>query len=163
MPKNKTRVAAEHGLLTSEARLNRVIKVKCASERKLWALTDSEWDTHAEFEALMTLCQIASTEAQYGKLFMGACAGVIKAVTMHRIRFKSIPVLRYNEMTNKPKLVRPPKRVEDFTPIGRECLERVQLEGERRFCGNTTEIIDGNLPVVFSDSELIATLLDIPR
>lgn len=55
------RVAVEHGLITAEARLNRVVKVDCALERKSRALSESEWETHAKFEALMTVCQIGST------------------------------------------------------------------------------------------------------
>ena len=161
MAKNKTRVAAEHGLLTSETRLNLVIKVDCIATTPSWMLSNTEWDTHAEFEAIMSVCQIASTEAQYEKLFLGAFAGVIKAVTMARLRNITIPVLNYKEMTSSAKLVRPAKRVVDFTATGRECLERVRLEGERRFCGNITEIVDGSLPVQFRDSELLATILDI--
>jgi len=64
-------------------------------------------------------------------------------------------------MTDSAKLVRPPMRVSDFTATGRKCLERARLEGERRFCNNKTEHVDGALPVVFGDNELLATLLDI--
>ena len=163
MPKNKTRVASEHGLLTSEARLNRVIKVDCMMQKQppSWMLTQTEWDTHSEFEALMFVCQITSTQAQYKRLFLGAFAGVMKAVTLARLRCDAIPVLRYKEMTNRPKLVRPPKSVVDFTEAGKECLERIRLEGERRFCGNVTEVVDGHLTVKLGDGELLATLLDI--
>ena len=40
-------------------------------------------------------------------------------------------------------------------------MERIRLEGERRFCGNVTEVVDGRLPVKLGDGELLATLLDI--
>ena len=161
MPKNETRVAAEHGLLMSEARLNQVVKVDCQIHKHRWMFSDDEWRAHAEFEGVLHLTQISSTEAQYKKLFLGAYAALIKAVTLHRLREDAIPVLRYDDMTDSLNLVRPPMRVSDFTATGRKCLERARLEGERRFCNNKTEHVDGALPVVFGDNELLATLLDI--
>ena len=86
MAKNKTRVASEHGLLVFEARLNRVIKVDCCSNNFKWALCNTEWDSHAEVEACMFVCQIRSTELQFEMYFLGAFAGYIKAVTMVKLR-----------------------------------------------------------------------------
>ena len=117
--KNKTRVAAEHGLLVSEARLNRLIQVDCCSSHWPWALSMIEWKTHSEFEACMFLCQIASTVAQFEKLFLGAHAGYIKAITMKKLRQDTIPVIAYDKMTESPKLCQPNKPVEDFATTGK--------------------------------------------
>ena len=97
----------------------------------------------------MFVCQIGSTEAQFERYFLGAFAGYIKAVTMAKLRQDSIPVISYKAMTDSPKLDRPPKRVEDLTATGRECWMRCRHEGERRFCDNGTEEVDGSSPVVF--------------
>ena len=48
MTKNDTRIASEHGLLTSEARVNMVVKVDCMMHTPKWILTEEEWRTHAE-------------------------------------------------------------------------------------------------------------------
>ena len=41
-------------------------------------------------------------------------------------------------------------------------MKRTRLDSERNVCENKTEIVQGNnLTVIFSDSELVATLLDI--
>ena len=87
--------------------------------------------------------------------------GETKAVPMHKIQSNTIMVLKYKVMTGSRKLVWPLRNIEDFTAIGREYLERVRLEGERRFCGNITAFVDGKLPVEFNDGELLATLLGI--
>ena len=113
MAENKTRVESEHGLLVSEARLNRVIKVDCCSNNFKWVLCNTEWDSHAEFEACMFVCQIGSTEAQFERYFLGAFAGYIKAVTMAKLRQDSSPVISYKDMTDSPKLDRCAKRIED--------------------------------------------------
>ena len=53
------------------------------------------------------------------------------------------------------------KQVEDFTVIGKTCLERAHLEAERRYCGNKTEERLSSR-IELTDREKIATLLD-PR
>jgi hypothetical protein len=54
------------------------------------------------------------------------------------------------------------KQVEDFTVIGKTCLERAHLEAERWYCGNKTEErLDASASrIELIDREKIATLLD---
>ena len=59
MPKNDTRIAAEHALLISEAGLNRVIKVDTEIYHHKWALTKEEWDSRSEFEGILRITQLA--------------------------------------------------------------------------------------------------------
>jgi len=54
------------------------------------------------------------------------------------------------------------KRVADFTDVGKEMLRRSNLEAERRFGGNVTEVVDGSLPALLAEGEALAVLLD-PR
>ena len=70
MPKNDTRMAAEHGLLISQTRLNRVVKVDCNINQPKWALSELEWNSHAEFEAVLHITQLATTESQYEDCFL---------------------------------------------------------------------------------------------
>ena len=49
----------------------------------------------------------------------------------------------------------------DLTAVGEEGLKRTTLEGERRYCGNTTEELTG-LPVVLMERDKLGLLLD-PR
>ena len=53
------------------------------------------------------------------------------------------------------------KSTDDFTAIGKICLERAKLEAERRYCGNDGEQLSGN-DVLVSEREMLALLLD-PR
>ena len=106
--------------------------------------------------------KIESTQTQYERLLLEAYSSMIKSVTLKNLRQDKIPVVKYEEMTDSAKLVRTPKDVAHFTRIGRECLDRAWLEGEWRFCGNKTKFVQGeSLPVIYSDSGLLATLLDI--
>ena len=133
MPKNETRVASDHGLLLSEARLNRIIKLDVArfAKKPNWVLTDDEWKTHSEFEAIFHVTSIASTQTQYEKLFTGAYTPCIKAMAVAKLRKIHLPVIDYDAMTGDTKFARPNKNVESFTPTGRQALERTRLEAER--------------------------------
>ena len=114
MPKNDTRIAAEHALLLSEARLNRVIKVDTEIYHHKWALTKEEWDSHSEFEGILHITQLASTQAQYENLFLGAYSSMIKSVTLKRLRASEIPVIKYGKMAESAKIVRVPKKYARF-------------------------------------------------
>ena len=146
----------------SEACINHAVQVDCEISKHKWTLSDDEWHYHAEFEGILHITQIASTRAQYERLLLGAYSSMIKSVTLKNLRQDKIPVVKYEEMTDRATLVRAPKDVAHFTRIGRGCLDRARLEGRRRFCGNKTAFVQGeSLPVSHSDSELIATPLDI--
>lgn len=60
-----------------------------------------------------------------------------------------------------PRLERVATAIDTLSETGKVCVKRALLEAERRFCGNKTEEITGT-PLVFSNRELICTLLD-PR
>ena len=80
--KNDTQIAAEHELLISEARLNQVVKINSQINKTKWMLSDNEWQTRAEFKGVLHVTQIASTQLQTKRLFLGAFASMIKAVTL---------------------------------------------------------------------------------
>ena len=94
MPKNDTKIAAEHALLISEAGLNRVIKVDTEIYHHEWVLTKEELDSHSEFEGILHITQLASTQAQYETLFLGAYSSMIKSVTLKRLCASEIPVMK---------------------------------------------------------------------
>ena len=79
MPKNDTRITAEYAFLMSEARINRVVKVDCEISKHEWTLSDDEWHSHAEFEGILHITQIASTQAQeYERLLLGAYSCILR-------------------------------------------------------------------------------------
>ena len=79
MPKNDTRIAAEYAFLMSEARINRVVKVDCEISKHEWTLSDDEWHSQAEFEGILHITQIASTQAQeYERLLLGAYSCILR-------------------------------------------------------------------------------------
>ena len=69
MPKNDTRIAAEHALLMSEARINRVVKVDCEISKHKWTLYDDEWHSHAEFKGILHITQIYPWALTYKSIF----------------------------------------------------------------------------------------------
>ena len=70
MPKKDTRIAAEHALLISEACPNRVMKVDTEIYHHKWALTKNKWDSHSQFEGILHITQLASTQGQYVREFI---------------------------------------------------------------------------------------------
>ena len=69
-------------------------------------------------------------------------------------------VIDLPRITNSPKLPLVAKTRDELSALGKVALFRATLEGERRFCGNDGEDLNG-APVEIEDREKIATLLDL--
>jgi hypothetical protein len=73
---NGTRVAAKHGLVFSLLRLSRALKVyaitKEAEIKSVWSFSNEDWETLAEFEAVLNVTKMTTSMAQYEKLYTGA-------------------------------------------------------------------------------------------
>ena len=161
IPKNITQISAEHGLLYSVMRLNRLVQIFCSTNHPTWEFTQNDWLALSEFEAILAITQFTTTLAQTETYMMGAFSTVIKSITLSKLRNDTISVVILPEVTKKTKLPRMSKLVVDFTECGKECIERACLEAERRFCGCNNEFIDGDVEVTMSNTEMLATLLDI--
>lgn len=72
----------------------------------------------------------------------------------------AVSVIDPSRVTKDSKLERINKRRDELTSVGRTCLERAIIEGERRFCGSDAETITDK-QVIVSDRELLATLVDV--
>ena len=163
---NGTRVAAQHGLLLSALRLNRTVKVYAAQTPSPWALSDTQWAAAAEFEGVLSITKTMSTYAQSEAAFLGAYGAVLKAMTLARLRHNQLHVV--DLLAIREDVARPERTAVDLSCLsslrdaaGRTCLERAQLEAERRWCGNQTETIDGTTRPMMSEREKLAILLDL--
>jgi len=152
MPKNGTRVAAIFNLVASQARLNKVVKLYDVT-RSSEFLSKLEWEEHSEVEAVLGVSRLTTTLSQYEKPFMGSFGSMIKQMTMKTLRHDNFEVIDYDAITSSPRLRRVAKPLVNFTALGQEVVERMRLEAERRFCGNTGEDVDGSSEVVMARSE----------
>ena len=57
---------------------------------------------------------------------------------MRRLREDHLHVIALDEVQKSPDVPRRLLQVDELTALGRECLERARLEGERRFCGSSS-------------------------
>mmetsp|Transcript_35623 Transcript_35623/g.87622 ORF Transcript_35623/g.87622 Transcript_35623/m.87622 type:complete len:467 (-) Transcript_35623:497-1897(-) len=164
--KNGTRIAAQHNLAHCLIRLDRglhqyvnIHPTQC--EWKTDATTEM-WMQIAEFEATLNCSKLTTTLCQTEVYYLSAFGHLIKTATIRALRANKFSVVVLSEVTRDPMLPRREKSLVDFTPVGRECVMRARLEAERRFCGNTTEEVDGTSQVAVGRTEMLSLLLD-PR
>jgi len=161
---NKTRVAARYGLIYSVLRMSKVLKLfAVANPSVTWKLTDLEWETVAEIEAVLRISGEVTTIVQTEQHYMGALGRCIHVDMLQKYRAEKLWVIDLENVSSSNVLPRKPKSTFDgLTVIGAETLRRGLLEAERRHCGNKTEVVSGSSNVVASDREDMAMLLD-PR
>ena len=102
--------------------------------------------------------------AQTEKQFAGAYGCLIKTRVRKDLFAESIAVFDLAVAYTCAELPRKMVPVSDLSSVAKTCLERAQLEYQRRYQGNVTETIDSALigtGIVMSDRELLCTLLDI--
>jgi hypothetical protein len=156
---NTTRIAAVHGLLYSELRLNRGLRQYELQFNPGWSFKAEDWQGVAEFEAVLNCTKVTSTLAQREKGFMGAYTPLIKSLALTKLRADVVYVIDMPNVRASPNVPRLPIKVEDLTYMGQTAKVRATLEGERRWCGNETEDVTG-APVNMGKHELLCTLLD---
>ena len=158
---NTTRVAAVHGLLFSEIRLNRGLKAYEIKHKPGWEFNKvgDDWAKIRDFEGVLNTTRTTSTLAQIEKYFMGAYTCLIKTMALSKLRAPTISLIELDSVTKEPKVPRKEIPVADLTDMGKTARERATLEGERRWCGNVTETLTG-APVIMGRAELLCMLLD---
>ena len=156
---NTTRIAAVHGLLFSELRLNRALKAYEVKYSPAWAFTSDDWRTAADFEAVLNCTRITSTLAQIEVHFMAAFTLLIKQLAMTKLRAPTLDVIDMPKVTADPKVPRTSIAVENLSAAGQTARKRATLEGERRWCGNKGEVLEGGA-MCMGRHELLAMLLD---
>ena len=80
--------------------------------------------------------------------------------TMKKLRSGIILLIDNQSITRILILARIQEKVTDFTDTVKTCLAWEMIEGERRWCGRSPDIIT-NKHVVISKRELVATLLNV--
>ena len=101
IPKNITRISAEHGLLYSVMRLNCLVQVFCSTNHPTWEFTQNDWLALSEFEATLAITKFTITLAQTKTYMMGAFSTVIKYIILSKIRKNTIGVVSLPEVTKK--------------------------------------------------------------
>ena len=96
---NTTRVAAQHGLLSSELKLNRLLRLYMTVHNDAPQLSSSEWDSIAEIEGILNISKDLTTLMQYENIYNGAFGQIIKHVTLKRLRSGFIPVIDMPNVT----------------------------------------------------------------
>eukprot|EP00171_Calliarthron_tuberculosum_P019558 IDg19558t1 len=131
---NGTRVTAMHGLLYSEIRLNKPLKIYQLNKQVDWKLSDEDWENIRDFEGLLVISD------------------------------KPLKLLQHeidlNAVTDSPRLPRINVSINEFSKVSRKCVECARLEAERRYCGNKGESPSWK-EYEPSERELGATLLDL--
>jgi hypothetical protein len=96
---NTTRIAAQQGLLNSELKLNRLLRLYMTVHNDAPQLTISEWDSIAEIEGILNISKDLTTLMQYENIYNGAFGQIIKHVTLERLRSTFIPVIDMPNVT----------------------------------------------------------------
>ena len=156
---NTPRIAAVHGLLHSELRLNRSLRVYETQFNPGWSFKANDWQAIAEFEGVLNCTKVTSTLAQRERGFNGAYTPLIKTLALTKLRAPELYVIDMPNVKSSPKVPRLPIKVEDLSSMGQTARVRAIVEGERRWCGNETEGQTG-APVMLGRHELLCTLLD---
>ena len=161
IPKNSTRISAEHGMFIQLIRMHKPMVLYVQLNDISPPLVDrADWTTIIEWEGVFNITKITTTLSQVENLFSAAFGPVIQMTTMKKLRSGKILLIDNQSITRSPTLKRIEKKVTDFTDTGKTCLTRAIVEGERRWCDSSSEIVT-NKHVVISRRELVATLLDI--
>jgi hypothetical protein len=159
---NDTRVSARHGLLYSEIRLNKGLKLYAlANEQPSWQLTADQWQALTEVEAVLAISNELTVFVQNETAFTAAIGQPFKENMLTKLRSDTLSVVDLDQVTAKPDLIRRDVSLEDMTEVGRTCKLRATLEAERRYCGNTSEVLN-NKAVERTDRDKLAVMLD-PR
>jgi hypothetical protein len=99
--------------------------------------------------------------SQFENLLTGAYGPLILLATYKKLTATHISVIDAEKVTKVLPLPRKLKAVSEFSEVSREMLRRVILEFQRRYCDNTTEIVQEGLDLVIGDRELVVTYLDL--
>ena len=156
---NSTRIAAVHGLLYSEIRLNRGLKAYELKHKPGWAFKGEDWVYARDFEGVLNATRLTSTLAQVEKDYMGAYTCLIKSMALTKLRAPTMQLIDIDAVTKETKLPRVDMPIANMSKIGQTARTRATLEGERRWCGNTGETLTG-APVGMGRAELLCALLD---
>ena len=160
-----TRVAARYRMLLSILQLNKALRDFTSFPNSTWELSEDDWDSLAEMEAIVRLITETTTMVQTESCQMGAMTHLLHSKLLERLRATNFYLLDLQAITESNTSPRHVKPVTAFTDVGRMCLRRAQLEAERRLCGSTAmrvSEISGVCQVIRSERETLCSVLE-PR
>ena len=161
-----TRIAAQWRLIYSLLRMPRALAMYAhayANEETVALGWTAPTKLEAEIEAVLYATQKTSLLAQCERFLNGAFRAVIINLTLNALREHRGQLLQMVDLskpTTAARLPRKPTALKDMSDVGKVCAERALLEGERRFCANKTEEING-ANIDMSRREMVATMLDV--
>jgi len=159
---NDTRIAAEHGLLISEIRLSRALKMYQLAHPSAYVFSAEDWVVMVEFEAVLHMTQILTTLAQYEMKYMAAYGPAVTLMVYQMLTASTISLIDVDTISESPRLPRRDCPVDSLTPMGKTCLDRAIIEFERRFLDSELETrLETPGIIVINDRQLVATLLDV--
>ena len=145
MAYNDTRMSSQRGYLRTVARMNKGIKAYMAEHpRELPEITVDEWDAMVEFLCIFEISGLHTPIVQTEQAYTGGLGFVFKRRMLKCLRSTDQRVVDLKSITSSPNIPMISKSTDDFTAIGKICLERAKLEAERRYCGNDGEQLTGN-------------------
>ena len=123
-------------------------------------LTDADYQTIAEIEAIMRASADVAVLVQTERLYVKAIGWPLQMRMFECLRADTLEVIRLSSIKAN-SYERREKSVSLLNPISKEVRRRSALEAERRFAANETEELTNDDPVL-DRSTMLATLLD-PR
>ena len=121
---NTTRIAAVHGLLHSELRLNRGLRAYELQFNPGWAFKADDWQAVAEFEACSTAPRSRAPWRSGRRGFNGAYTPLIKTLALTKLRADVVYVIDMPNVKISPHVPRLAIKVEDLTDMGQTARVR---------------------------------------
>ena len=88
---------------------------------------------------MLNVTRITSTLMQYETILPGAYGFVLKTMAIEKLRSGAIEIIQQDLVTANPALPSAATPVSTLSENGKTCMRRALVEGERRWCGSTSE------------------------
>ena len=188
------RPLATHMLLKSVVRMERPLATHMSQFDQVKdtcpQLTDVQWQTAREFEAVLNQTKHLTTLAQKEKMFVGPYVPLVllkleaalksnqraRALIAPRafacwldhlacafVARRAVAIIKRDKVSagSSVEHAREMCDVADMTPLGKECLKRALVEFQRRFCGKDIEEPVSDARITITPREQLATVLDV--
>ena len=132
----RTRISAAYNIVTSCLRLKKVVKVHCDSFEAPPFLTQEEWNSSGEFEAILNCTSKLTIIFQNEEKLNGEWGPVIRKLLHDGLSFETMKLENADDWSSKKLMLHPTRseiNASTFTTAGRACLSRALLKTERFF------------------------------
>ena len=157
---NEPRIDSRHNLIRSSLRLKRALIMYFGAYQLPQFLSEVDWKFANEAEAVLALSKDVSKFAQCEGLLNATFGPVMRKILHKRLSANKVMMIDVPNWRKTPRAPRLLIDVSTWSAEGIECKRRALLECERRFFGNTTEIIMQNPVIRLAQREKAALVLD---